>query len=282
MKVYVMDSFSDRIFGGNQAGVVLADKALEPAVMQQVAAELKHSETAFVWQTEEGNRLRYFTPAGEVDLCGHATVAVFALLRRLGRIEDGTHKALTRAGALEIEVSGETVWMDMAPPKTLGILPEESWEELYGAYGLTLEDRPADLPPEIVSTGLADIMMPVRDHETLLRAVQDERTVTELSRRFDVTGVHMFCLGEEAVYCSNFAPLYDIPEECATGTSNGALTYYLYERSLVEPEWENLFLQGEHMERPSRILSRLTVQDGVVRVRIGGQAVMSLAGEMDL
>lgn len=282
MKVYVMDSFSDRIFGGNQAGVVLADKALEPAVMQQVAAELKHSETAFVWQTEEGNRLRYFTPAGEVDLCGHATVAVFALLRRLGRIEDGTHKALTRAGALEIEVSGETVWMDMAPPKTLGILPEESWEELYGAYGLTLEDRPADLPPEIVSTGLADIMMPVRDHETLLRAVQDERTVTELSRRFDVTGVHMFCLGEEAVYCSNFAPLYDIPEECATGTSNGALTYYLYERSLVEPERENLFLQGEHMERPSRILSRLTVQDGVVRVRIGGQSVMSLAGEMDL
>ncbi len=282
MKVYVMDSFSDRIFGGNQAGVVLADKALEPAVMQQVAAELKHSETAFVWQTEEGNRLRYFTPAGEVDLCGHATVAVFALLRRLGRIEDGTHKALTRAGALEIEVSGETVWMDMAPPKTLGILPEESWEELYGAYGLTLEDRPADLPPEIVSTGLADIMMPVRDHETLLRAVQDERTVTELSRRFDVTGVHMFCLGEEAVYCSNFAPLYDIPEECATGTSNGALTYYLYERSLVEPERENLFLQGEHMERPSRILSRLTVQGGAVRVRIGGQAVMSLAGEMNL
>lgn len=282
MKVYVMDSFSDRIFGGNQAGVVLADKALEPAVMQQVAAELKHSETAFVWQTEEGNRLRYFTPAGEVDLCGHATVAVFALLRRLGRIEDGTHKALTRAGALEIEVSGETVWMDMAPPKTLGILPEESWEELYGAYGLTLEDRPADLPPEIVSTGLADIMMPVRDHETLLRAVQNERTVTELSRRFDVTGVHMFCLGEEAVYCSNFAPLYDIPEECATGTSNGALTYYLYERNLVEPERENLFLQGEHMERPSRILSRLTVQDGAVRVRIGGQAVMSLAGEMDL
>ena len=282
MKVYVMDSFSDRIFGGNQAGVVLADKALEPAVMQQVAAELKHSETAFVWQTEEGNRLRYFTPAGEVDLCGHATVAVFALLRRLGRIEDGTHKALTRAGALEIEVSGETVWMDMAPPKTLGILPEESWEELYGAYGLTLEDRPADLPPEIVSTGLADIMMPVRDHETLLRAVQNERTVTELSRRFDVTGVHMFCLGEEAVYCSNFAPLYDIPEECATGTSNGALTYYLYERSLVEPERETLFLQGEHMERPSRILSRLTVQDGAVRVRIGGQAVMSLAGEMDL
>lgn len=282
MKVYVVDAFSDRVFGGNQAGVVLAERVLEPKVMQQVAAELKHSETAFVQQTAEGVRLRYFTPAGEVELCGHATVASFALLRRLGRIEDGTHKALTRAGALEIEVSGGTVWMDMAPPKTLGVLPEESWEELYGAYGLTAADRPESLQPEIVSTGLADIMMPVKDHETLMRAAQNERVVTELSKRFDVTGVHMFCLGAEAVYCSNFAPLYNIPEECATGTSNGALTYYLYERGMVQPEKENLFLQGEHMGRPSRILSRLVEKDGAVKVRIGGQAVMSLAGEMEL
>lgn len=282
MKVYVMDAFTDRIFGGNQAGVVLADKALEPGVMQQVAAELKHSETVFVERGEDGLHLRYFTPAGEVDLCGHATVATFALLRRLGHIGDGTHTAHTRAGKLDIGVSGETVWMDMAPPKTLGVLPRESWAELYGAYGLTLADRPEGLEPEIVSTGLADIMMPVTDHETLMRAKQNEETVTALSKHFDVTGVHMFCLGEDTVYCSNFAPLYDIPEECATGTSNGALTYYLYERGLVEPEKENLFLQGEHMGRPSRIYSRLTAEDGAVRVRIGGQAVLSLSGEMDL
>lgn len=282
MKVYVMDAFTDRIFGGNQAGVVLADKALEPEVMQQVAAELKHSETVFVEQGVDGLHLRYFTPAGEVDLCGHATVATFALLRRLGRIGDGTHTAHTRAGKLDIGVSGETVWMDMAPPKTLGVLPRESWVELYGAYGLTLADRPEGLEPEIVSTGLADIMMPVTDHDTLMRAKQNEETVTALSKHFDVTGVHMFCLGEDTVYCSNFAPLYDIPEECATGTSNGALTYYLYERGLVEPGKENLFLQGEHMGRPSRIYSRLTAEDGAVRVRIGGQAVLSLSGEMDL
>ena len=250
--------------------------------MQQVAAELKHSETVFVEQGEDGLHLRYFTPAGEVDLCGHATVATFALLRRLGHIGDGTHTAHTRAGKLDIGVSGETVWMDMAPPKTLGVLPRESWAELYGAYGLTLADRPEGLEPEIVSTGLADIMMPVTDHETLMRAKQNEETVTALSKHFDVTGVHMFCLGEDKVYCSNFAPLYDIPEECATGTSNGALTYYLYERGLVEPGKENLFLQGEHMGRPSRIYSRLTAEDGAVRVRIGGQAVLSLSGEMDL
>ena len=58
MEVYVMDAFTDRIFGGNQAGVVLADKTLEPGVMQQVAAELKHSETVFVAQGEAGLHLR--------------------------------------------------------------------------------------------------------------------------------------------------------------------------------------------------------------------------------
>ena len=118
MRVYVMDAFSDHIFGGNQAGVVLADRTLEPKVMQQVAAELKHSETVFVHQEAEGIRLRYFTPAGEVDLCGHATVSAFALLRKLGKIGDGAHKAHTPAGELEIEVSGGATSIQPLPPLT--------------------------------------------------------------------------------------------------------------------------------------------------------------------
>ena len=67
-----MDAFSARLFGGNQAGVVLPEQPLEDAVMQQVAAEFKHSETAFVTVEPDGSvTLRYFTPAGEVELCGH-------------------------------------------------------------------------------------------------------------------------------------------------------------------------------------------------------------------
>ena len=283
MDIYVMDAFSDHIFGGNQAGVALPDRELTDETMQAIAAEMKHSETAFVRPGTDGVHLRYFTPAGEVDLCGHATVGSFALLRRLGKIADGVHTAHTRAGELSVHVDGGTVWMDMAPPKLLRTLGEGDLPELYGAYGLTPADHPDGLMPEIISTGLADIMLPVRDHETLLRAVQDERRVTELSRRYDVTGVHMFCLGTDRVFCSNFAPLYDIPEECATGTSNGALTYYLYRRGLIRPGEETLFLQGEHMHRPSRICSRLlTTPDGSVRVRIGGQAVISLSGQMAL
>ena len=93
----------------------------------------------------------------------------------------------------------------------------------------------------------------------------------------------MFCLGDDCTaYCSNYAPLYDIPEECATGTSNGALTYYLYRHGMVQPERENVFLQGEHMHRPSEIRSRLYASGDAVTVRVGGRAVMSMACDIKL
>lgn len=285
MEAYVMDAFSAQIFGGNQAGVVLPDRELDDRTMQQVAGEFKHSETAFVTCSADGSvSLRYFTPAGEVDLCGHATIASFALLRKIGKIGDGIVIAHTKAADLNIEVSGDTVWMDMAPPQLLRELTEGELPELYRAYGLTAADKPAGFMPKIVSTGLADIMMPVRDHDTLMRAVQNEAVVTALSRKYDVTGVHMFCPGDATctAWCSNYAPLYDIPEECATGTSNGALTYYLYLQGMVKPEQENIFLQGEHMSRPSEIRSRLYEQDGAVTIRIGGRAVMSLACDLKI
>ena len=111
-----------------------------------------------------------------------------------------------------------------------------------------------------------------------------KKVAAELSRKYDVTGVHMFCPGADGVtaWCSNYAPLYDIPEECATGTSNGALTYYLYLRGDVKPGEENVFLQGEHMSRPSEIRSVLYEKDGAVTVRIGGRAVASMSCDLRL
>ena len=289
MKLYVMDAFANRIFGGNQAGVALPDRELSDETMRQIAAEMKHSETAFIHMEPDGSvSLRYFTPAGEVDLCGHATVASFALLRQLEKIGDGDHTSLScipadEHGRMRLLCKQEGI-IDMAPPQLIGDIPAAERAALYAAYGLTEADCPEGYIPRMVSTGLADIMMPVRDHETLMRAVQNAPVVTELSRKYDVTGVHMFCPGRDGVtaWCSNYAPLYDIPEECATGTSNGALTYYLYLRGDVEPEQENVFLQGEHMSRPSEIRSLLYEKDGTVTVRIGGSAVMSLDCELKL
>ena len=85
MKYYIVDAFTDQPFGGNPAGVALLDGEIFPedSLMRQIAAELRYSETAFV-RRDSGKEftVRYFTPMAEVELCGHATIASFALLHR--------------------------------------------------------------------------------------------------------------------------------------------------------------------------------------------------------
>lgn len=287
MKLYIVDAFTTQRFSGNQAGVaLLSNEEPEPAdaFCQALAAELKHSETAFVRPTgPDSFRLRYFTPEGEVDLCGHATIAAFTALREVEDLATGTYRASTLAGELNIQVSHQAVWMDMAPPvEGRGFSPEET-AELYAAYGLSTADCPEGFAPMVVSTGLQDILLPVSSMEALEKADQDEGAVTQLSKRYGVVGVHMFwpCLNAEAAaHCRNFAPLYAIPEEAATGTSNGALTYYLYRRGKIAAGAENRFVQGEKMGKPSEILSRLTEGPDGVRVRVGGRAVLALRAQL--
>ena len=278
MRAFVVDAFTSKVFGGNQAGVVLLDDAFpSEELMLALAAELKHSETAYVLLLGENKvYIRYFTPAGEVDLCGHATIASFSLLRELDMIPDGVFTLLTAAGEQSVRVEGGKVYLTISPTKVLRELTEEQTMELLAAYNLSLADEWVGMPAALVSSGLTDIMLPVRDHEALMAAVQDAPAVTELSRRYDAVGVHMFCPGDETVsaYCSNFAPLWDIPEECATGTANGGLSEYLYRRGIFRAGEENLIVQGEHMARRSEIRTR--VSDGGGSVEVGGTAIVSM------
>ena len=79
-------------------------------------------------------------------------------------------------------------------------------------------------------------------------------------------------------YCSNYAPLYDIPEECATGTSNGGLTYYLYQKGMIQVNQMNCFLQGEHMHRPSKVYTKVQMADGRPTIWVGGCGVICREG----
>ena len=215
MRLFIVDAFAKRRFAGNHAGVALlpaGEDFPEPGFMQALAAELRHSETAFVKRLGPDRfRLRYFTPEGEVDLCGHATIAAFTVLREADGLPVGSCTALTRAGALAIQVEEEAVWMDMAPPRVLRALTGREAAAVYRAYGLPEECRPVALPVQVVSTGLADVLLPVDSGETLAAAIQDEAEVKRLSEELDVVGVHMFCRtpGTRAVaLCRNFAPRY--------------------------------------------------------------------------
>lgn len=299
MKFYIVDAFTETLFGGNPAGVVILEEGAafpDDEVMRKTAAELRYSETAFIRKTSEREfNIRYFTPAAEVDLCGHATIGSFCALAEEGVITAGTSYINdTLAGRLNIEVGDGTVLMDMGKPEFLGkIDAEKEIEELYSIMGLSPkgqglvtvgEKAKTVLLPELISTGLPDIMMPVAGEAELAAIQPDFAALSALSERYQVTGVHAFTVNTQdgAVHCRNFAPRYDIDEEAATGTSNGALSYYLYKNGLVCEDAENVFIQGEAMDRPSKITSKLSVAGGEIKIQVGGSGKVLASGEINL
>ncbi len=282
MKFFLADAFAEQPFGGNPAGVALVDAFPPEAVMQAIDAELKLSETAFVQKLDEKSfRLRYFTPTEEVPLCGHATIAAFSCLRDAGLLAPGDYRLETLAGSLGVSVSPESIFMDMAKPWLLGTFSPEAQSELYEALGLSPEDKPEDIEPRIVSTGLADIMLPVKSSDILNSLRPDMARIAELSRTHDILSFHVFCPGRDGYLaeCRDLAPVCGIPEEAATGTANAALSHYLFTLGMAEAKKEHKILQGEAMGRPSVIRTRLA-PDGSVRV--GGGAVTLFAGELHL
>ncbi|MDR0569713.1 MAG: PhzF family phenazine biosynthesis protein, partial [Clostridiales Family XIII bacterium] len=292
MDFCIVDAFTDKPFGGNPAGVVFLPEGgsfPDDAFMRSLAAELRYSETAFVRRESENEySLRYFTVTDEVELCGHATLAAFSVI--FGKQDAGASclAALTKAGRLAVEKHGDLVFMDMATPADISVIRDgAALKEIYACAGLE-PSQGAEWPPEVISTGLPDIILPVASREALNAMRPDFPMMSALSERMGVTGVHAFALGKAAsspqeetvAYCRNFAPLYGIDEEAATGTANGALTWYLHKRGLMGGLAR--YVQGEAMGRPSTVYGRLSRQDegqagatgGGARVQIGGSCVL--------
>ena len=280
MKIYICDAFSSEIFKGNQAGVVILEEKEDypnETLMKNIATELKHSETAFVKKIDNRKfKIRYFTPTEEVELCGHATISVFSVLRELKLISSGKYTAETLAGSLEIIIDKDFIWMDMASPKIEYIFNLDEIKKIYSAFNLDIAQASKNLIPKIVNTGLSDIIIPIENKEILDSFIINKEKVIELSKKYKVIGAHLFALDKDkkvTAFCRNIAPLVGIDEECATGTSNGALTHYLKDYNIISTQDMNTFIQGETMGRASTILSRYK-EDGMT-IQIGGNAVIS-------
>ena len=306
MKFYIVDAFTTEVFGGNPAGVViLPDGADFPSdeVMVKTAAELRYSETACIKNLGGGEfNIRYFTPAAEVELCGHATIGSFKALLYAGIIKDNSkYINHTLSGDLEISVKDGSILMDMAAPVKINEINDAAaLEELYSIMGLSYAEQKAagvTLTPQMISTGLPDIMMPVASLEALDAIAPDFPALSKLSERYEVVGVHAFtldCGGKEGETCHvrNFAPLYEIDEEAATGTSNGALTYYGDLNGFIKDGDDCCFIQGEKMKRPSEIRSHIDVdcsadgcEEGAASpclIKVGGNAVILAEGEIHI
>lgn len=285
MRFYIVDAFSEEIFGGNTAGVVIVDNDADfplEKIMIKTASELRYSETAFVKKLSEKRFVaRYFTPNDEVDLCGHATIGLIGALMAEGAMIEGETCTLeTKAGDLEIKTKEGYVFMEMASP--LIVKKAIDLDILSKAMGVEKDDFYMD--PTIISTGLPDVIVGIKSKETLLNMKPDFKLMSSYTDKLGVTGIHAFSLSKNKqtmAYCRNFAPLFGIDEEAATGTANGALTYYLYLKEIVETGKINVFVQGESMGRPSKIYSQIH-EGNNHKIYIGGNFCIVAKGEINI
>lgn len=278
MRYYIIDAFSDQPFGGNPAGVVFLEGDAFPKeeLMLQIAAELRYSETAFVRRDSECEyTVRYFTPRAEVELCGHATIAAFSLLYQM-QLAKGECLCHTLAGDLRINV-GKKVLMQMATPHVVKTIADV--EPIYQA--LDINDYRPQLPVQVAYAGLADIMIPVADVATLNALQPDMEAIAAITQKYEAVSFHVFAIAEDnyTAHVRDFAPLYGVSEESATGTANAALTHYLAVNKLIPATGDFCFLQGETMGRPSVVATRIT-PDGIIYV--GGSAYILATGDLHL
>ena len=287
VKVFTLSSFAKTPEGGNPAGVVLDAENLSKEQMMNISKEVGLSETAFVAKSDKADfKVIFFTPTSEVDLCGHATIATYFLMWNKQLIKTGKYTQETKAGILGIEVKEDgTIFMDQNPPQYFEKLNKIKIAESLNIPVEYIDDK---LPVQIVSTGLKDIFVPIKSIDYLSSIKPDFEKISSICKQNETIGYHVFALEtkfNDTACCRNFAPLYGIREESATGTSNGALACYLFKyKKINDTQLSHLsFKQGYSMNKPSEILVKLDVSGGEInRVKVGGRAIISKELEIEV
>jgi PhzF family phenazine biosynthesis protein len=257
LPIFVVDAFAAQSFGGNPAAVVLGHG--DDAWMQQVAAEMKHSETAFVRSRADGSYdLRWFTPEVEVDLCGHATLASAHVLWETAGIRDATFH--TRSGELRASHDGDaviTLDFPIAEPQ-----PAAPMHPLFDALGIE--------PIEFYGTDGAFYCCVVSDASTV-RELEPDFTAMRALRM--VRGVYVTAPGDEGydIVARCFAPRVGIDEDPVTGSMYCLLVAY----------WGPRLDRDElHAFQASTRGGEVTVARKGDRALISGRAATVLRGDL--
>ena len=258
LRIYQVDAFAERLFGGNPAAVCPLDAWLPDDVMQQIAAENNLAETALYVPADGGFQIRWFTPTVEVNLCGHATLASAHVVFAHDRPKDDVVEFTSKSGLLKVKREGELLVLDFpadtvepvtVPQMLIDALGREPIETYKGktdyllVYGV--EEHVAGLTPD-----LGDLaMVPAR-------------------------GIIVTAPGREVDFVSRFfAPQVGVPEDPVTGSAHTTLTPYWSAR-LGKRELSAMQLS----KRQGRLRCRLAGN----RVEIAGRAVPYLSGTISI
>ena len=259
LRITQVDSFTNKPFAGNPAGVCLLPKAASDAWMLDVAREMNLAETAFLVKQQDGYDLRWFTPAIEVDLCGHATLASAHVLWEDGLLSDAAQARFhTKSGLLTADRREGLIELDFpATPASAASAPV-ALEEALGAHA------------QFVGRSKFDYLVEVEGESVVRGLAPDMTAIAHIPAR----GVIVTSRADQSKYdfvSRFFAPQSGVPEDPVTGSAHCALAPY-WGAKLGKKE----LVAFQASPRGGELRLRL-VGD---RVKIGGQAVTVLRGEL--
>lgn len=260
LPIYQLDAFSNKIFGGNPAAVVPLTTWLPDETMQAIAAENNLAETAFYIPTEAGFHIRWFTPAVEVDLCGHATLATAYVLFFIENYPYDQISFDSRSG--ELKVRKEDNWLVLDFPT------DHLHKQLVSPPALL--EALGDITPLEILRGKTDFMA-VLESEEQVRTLQPDVIVLST---LPVRGVIVTAKGDSVDFVSRFfAPQSGIAEDPVTGSAHTTLTPYWAEK-LGKTELSALQVSARGGILKTQLLDN--------RVEIAGQVRLYLRGTIEI
>lgn len=288
-----VDAFTDRPLGGNPCAVVLDADGLDTATMLAIAREMNLSETAFVRRSQVADfGVRYFTPAEEIPLAGHPTLATAYALVDTGRLALAapctTITLELKVGPIPVEIfaTGSRVERIVMTQKKPVFMATYAPEAVLPAFGLKAEEALPGYPLQTVSTGTPQLMVPLRSLEALRRAEMNIPAYKALRARGDFFCPHLFCLQGATPAGTTFARDFGVPpdtlEDPFTGSATGGMAAYLWHYGLLErPTF--IAEQGHWMGRPGQASVEIVgPRQDIAAVKVGGGAITVVRGELHI
>jgi trans-2,3-dihydro-3-hydroxyanthranilate isomerase len=290
-RFYTLDVFTTARFEGNPLAVITDGDGLSNDAMLAVAREMNLSETVFVQKPTEDQalaRLRIFTTREELKLAGHPVIGTWFLLAELGVVpaqEGGVHVLQqTGAGVLPVEIrfkDGRPQRVTMTQKDAAFRPAKLNKKALASALGLSPKDFDPKLEPEYVSTGIFNLMVPLRNRSALSRIVMN---IVELRKLLGKNGTMAYCFacGDNGKAFARGMLPWEAYEDAATGSAAGALGAYLVKHGRLSPAHTLNILQGVEMGRPSRIEVEVTQTGKKLVPRVSGAAVRVFEGTIQI
>jgi trans-2,3-dihydro-3-hydroxyanthranilate isomerase len=289
-RLYTLDVFTSKPFAGNPLAVITDGDGISPSRMQTIAREMNLSETVFVQRPTNNRalaRLRIFTTTRELPLAGHPVIGTWFLLAELGVVPaaEGKVRILqqTGAGILPVEITfaeGRPKLVTMTQKPAQFSQTRVNQAPIAAALGLKTSDLDPKLPMEFVSTGIPNLMVPLRRRSSLAQIQMNMPVLARLISRGG-TMAYCFAMGSRGrAFARGMVP-WGIIEDPATGSAGGSLGAYLVEHGMLRPGETLSITQGVEMQRPSEIHVVANVERGRIVPQVSGSAVRIFEGHID-